>query len=194
MLLAPSVSTLSSSRSPITVPVAGSQCTSPLQVLPWGQATEVSHGCHFLNSVYAVTPYTLLFWPLGFAFCITLKYLIYHPVSWPWPSMVLKDFYSIFPFWNFQLFSHQLPPILTSISNQFWFPNPPVKVFCCGFSKFLWKLIFGLLSLPFSLPKRLLTLLLFLSDIFSLENMYFTFNLCLRCCFFGEAFSEPLVL
>ena len=100
--------------------------------------------------------------------------------------MVLKDFYSIFPFWNFQLFSHQWPPILTSISNQFWFPNPPVKVFCCGFSKFLWKLIFGLLSLPFSLPKRLLTLLLFLSDIFSLENMYFTFNLCLRCCFFGK--------
>lgn len=65
------------------------------------------------------------------------------------------------------LSSHQLPPILTPISNQFWFHNPPVKVFCCWFSEFLWKLIFGLLSLPFPLPKRLLTLLLFLSDIFS---------------------------
>lgn len=49
MPLAPSVSTLSFSRSPINVSVPGSQCTSPFQVLPWGQEKEIFMWAQFLE-------------------------------------------------------------------------------------------------------------------------------------------------
>ena len=191
MLLAPSVSTLSFSRSPINGPVPGSQCTSPLQVLPWGQEKEIFMWAQFLEC--CVSSDSLYPSVLAIKLC-TLHYLEILDLSSSFLTMtfyVSQRFLLNLPFLEFStlLSSHQSPPILTSISNQFWFHNPPVKVFCCWFSEFLWKLIFGLLSLPFPLPKRLLTLLLFLWHILSLENVCFTFNLCLRCGFFGEAVS-----